>query len=653
MKNSTYTFRDISQLHNSLTSDIIDSDKMLIQVFCAKNNFSSINTIREYFKENFPESHLIGSSSDGVLQADKVYFNTKNVVSFTSFEHSSLKTYLTEHEENFYNSFESGVVIAKSLLEEDTKLIISFADGIHTNGEEYVKGINSVAPEIVLAGGLAGDNGVLEKTYVFDKHKVITQGAVAVSISSKELNVSSGYSFDWMPIGKQMRVTKAIKNRVYEIDNTPAVDVYAKYMGHELAHGLPHVGIEFPLIFKKDGVSVGRAVLLKHEDGSLTFAGNIDEGTEVRFGVGSIETVLNNSDYHTRKILDSMHYKSEAVFVYSCMARRRFMGEHIQDELKMLSHVGDISGFFTYGEFYHANNKNQLLNETMTIVTLSESKNKICSSLADSIESNHHTGVDTQHVIAHLANTVSKELEELNDSLEKRVKESSDYIYEQAYNDKLTGLPNRLSLIKKVLQSIGKMVILINIDDFTTINDFYGHEIGDVVLVKLSKVLKNLVDKNGGEVFKLPSDEFAIIMDVSHSGSTMEDRIKGCIAAVELEEFAVKNGHLAHVSVTVAAALINTEKTGLVNADMALKLAKKAGLSFMIFNEDLKLAKQYEENIRMANTIKDAIHQGKILPYFQPIVDVKTQKIVKYEALVRLSLENEEVLSPFTFLETS
>ena len=78
----------------------------------------------------------------------------------------------------------------------------------------------------------------------------------------------------------------------------------------------------------------------------------------------------------------------------------------------------------------------------------------------------------------------------------------------------------------------------------------------------------------------------------------------------------MSNGHFAHVSVTVAAAFVNEHRTGLVNADMTLKLAKRAGKEYMIFNEDLKLAKQYESNIHIANTIKSAISRDAIVPYF-------------------------------------
>ncbi|MDQ7067141.1 MAG: hypothetical protein Q9M40_03585 [Sulfurimonas sp.] len=84
----------------------------------------------------------------------------------------------------------------------------------------------------------------------------------------------------------------------------------------------------------------------------------------------------------------------------------------------------------------------------MTMLILSEKKHPL--SLVDYREKllRREFTVDAHHAVAHLANTVSRELEELNYSLEKRIQESADYIYKQAYYDSLTGLPNRLSLIK-------------------------------------------------------------------------------------------------------------------------------------------------------------------------------------------------------------
>jgi len=653
MKNATFNFANISELEKQLDKNIIDSSKTLIQLFFVRAEINAIEKVQAYFKKNFPNSTLLGTTTDGIIDGSNVYVNTKSVVSFTMFEDTTLKSCLLKHISYNNNSYETGIALARELTQEDTKVIISFADGIHTNGEEYVNGVSSFAPNITLSGGLAADNGLLDTTYVFNKTDICSDGAIGVSLSNKNLEVSTSYTFDWMPIGKEMKVTKAIKNRVYEIDDISAVDIYAKYMGDELALQLPQVGIEFPLIFERDGVSVGRAVLLKHDDGSLTFAGNIREGDSVRFGIGSIEKILKNSDYNTRKMLERMKYKAEALFVYSCMARRRFMNEYISDELTILSSIGDVSGFFTYGEFFHSQKSNQLLNETMTILALSEGAEKSISTLNTNSQKNYHLGVDAQHVTAHLANKVSSELAELNENLELRIRESSDYIYRQAYYDMLTSLPNRLSLIKKIHDSIGKILLLINIDDFTAINDFYGHSVGDKVLQKLAVILKEHMSGSPAEAFKLPSDEFAIIMDISHLDESIDSKIKSCISRISQENFTISADHKVHVSVTVGAALITENRSGLINADMTLKLAKKAGKEFMIFNEDLELAKQYESNVKMATTIKTAINSDGIIPYFQPIVNIETQEIERYEALVRLVDEKGDVLSPDKFLKIS
>ena len=652
MNNISLSFTALTDLDVSIkSSGVQDSNQTLIQVFCANAQYQAVKDIQQFFQNKFPKSTIIGSTTDGVIHGSAVCTKSNSLVSFTNFNKTTLKSTLVEHQDRYNTSYETGKNIANTLAGEDTKVLISFTDGINTNGEEYLAGISSVDKTLVVSGGLAADNGELKKTYIFNNDKITSNGAVAVALNSKDLNVSTNYTFEWMPIGKKLTITKAIKNRIYEIDNLPVVELYEKYMGKELAGELPRTGIEFPLIFEKGGVSVGRAPLLKHDDGSLTFAGNIQEGELVRFGVGNIEMILRNGDYHLKQMFDKIKYETEAIFVYSCMARRRFLNEYVEEELEVLKALGDVTGFFTYGEFYHSEQTNQLLNQTMTVLALSESSVESHIALSGT-KMKHTMSVNSGHVIAHLANTVSNELAELNENLEKRVQESSDYIYQQAYYDKLTGLPNRLSLIKKLNNSVGKILFLVNIDDFTIINDFYGHDIGDKVLIHLSKILKHrLLDKNA-EVYKLPSDEYAVIMDIHHNQEGIEAEMKEILSMVEQEEF-LFNGHVAHVSITLSAAFINKERTGLINADMSLKLAKKAGKDFMIFGEDLKLAQQYEHNILMATTIKDALANNKIVPYFQPIYNVKTLKIDKYEALVRLIDTDEKVLSPYAFLEIS
>jgi diguanylate cyclase (GGDEF)-like protein len=590
---------------------------------------------------------LIGTTTDGVLQNENIYCATKSVVSFTTFSTTKLRSSIVKLDNSFDMNFNSGTELASKILTDNTKAIITFADGIYTNGEEFLKGISNVDSKVIVAGGLAGDNGEIRTTYVFDKETIIDSGAVGVSLNSDILNVYTEYAFDWLPIGKAMKITKAVKNRVYEIDGIPVVDVYAKYMGKDLANKLPQVGIEFPLITQRKGKNVGRAVLFKHDDNSLTFAGNLHEGEEVRFGVGNVDTLLQNSDYHMKKIVNRIQYKPEAVFIYSCMARRRFMKQFMVDELENLKSLGNISGFFTYGEFFHTNDDNEMLNETSTLLALSEDKRVIRHE--DIPEHQHNIDVSTEQVIAHLANTVSNELAELNETLEGRIKHSTDYIYKQAYFDKLTDLPNRLSLLQAINDLRGKTIFLVNIDDFTIINDFYGHAFGDKVLIKMAQILSKYSVEEGCDVFKQPSDEFALISQKIQTKDEVEQTCRGLIEYVERQEFVI-DSNVIHISITVAAAYLNKIKTGLPNADMSLKEAKRTKKPYLIYNDALQFSQQYEENLKIANEIKSAIENDRIIPYFQPIFDIKSGEIVKYEALVRLEKENGEILSPYYFL---
>ena len=85
---------------------------------------------------------------------------------------------------------------------------------------------------------------------------------------------------------------------------------------------------------------------------------------------------------------------------------------------------------------------------------------------------------------------------------------------------------------------------------------------------------------------------------------------------------------------------------------MTLKLARKENKKFLLYNEDLELTRRYEENLAKVQKIKEGLRSGGIMPFFQPIVDIKTGKIVKYEALVRLR-SGDEIYSPAFFLQTS
>jgi len=382
-------------------NNIKDSSKLLIQIFTHNNDLTFIKELTRFFLENFPLSSLIGSTTDGEIKDGEVS-TEKTVISFTIFEKVTLKTHISNEFENY---FQAGSDLATNIIQEDSKVIISFIDGLEGNGEEYLNGINSINKQIIVSGGLAGDNAMFTQTYIFTKDKIYEKGVVGVSLSSSELEVFTDYSFNWLPIGQKLKITKSDKNRVYMIDDKTAVETYSYYLGKDISEQLPHIGIEFPLILEKDGIEIARAAIGKYDDGSLLFAGNLHELDEVRFAYGNADKILGKTQYHIDKLYNQ---PIESIFIYSCMARRRFMPEKIENETLIYNQIAPTSGFYTYGEFFCSEKNKELLNQSMTILALSEVDINNRKKVILDIEKNASS---TVQALAHLIHISTEELQ--------------------------------------------------------------------------------------------------------------------------------------------------------------------------------------------------------------------------------------------------
>jgi len=383
-------------------NSIDDSQSLLVQIFTGFCEEEHIRILINELSSLLPKSKIIGATTDGEIMNGKV--STKQtVLSFTQFEHTTLQTYIIKHKKDGYYS---GIDMAKNIIGKDTKLLIAFADGINTNGEEFLRGIASISSDTIIAGGLAGDNAEFKKTYVFDNDTIVTSGAVGVSCSSKKLIVNSLYNFNWQTIGQEFVVTKSINNRVYTLNDRTAYDTYAHYLGEATARQLPKIGIEFPLIIERNGINIARAVIAKHDDGSLSFAGNLKNGDMVKFGYGDTEGILRESEVLISKLRES---PQEVHFVYSCMARRRFLEKGIEYETMPLQDVAPTSGFFTYGEFFTSKG-NELLNQTMTIISLQEGSKTSCP-LQKSYKSNQDYKIySSRNALINLLEVTSQEM---------------------------------------------------------------------------------------------------------------------------------------------------------------------------------------------------------------------------------------------------
>ena len=364
MKTYNYTLNDKS-LDSLIDFPVFEKEKnILIQIFCGEKK-DVLEKILKEITNKLPQAICIGSSTDGEINNAEISI-LKTVISISTFENTTLKT--THIEEK--DSFKNGALLASELCCENTKLLLTFTDGDTTNGEEFLNGIASINEKVLVSGGMAGDNAHFTQTFISSQNNILTRGSVGVSFNSDILKVYNAYNFNWSPIGIEHEIEEVEGNRVYKISGLTPLDFYEKYLGEHVARTLPATGIEFPLIVQKNNIPLARAVIAKHEDGSLSFAGNLYKGDIVKLGFGNVELMMNNplkSLFNKSKIKNT-----ESFFIYACMARRRYMPNLIDTEISPFSKIASTSGFFTYGEFYHHYSHNELLNQTLTVLSLSE-----------------------------------------------------------------------------------------------------------------------------------------------------------------------------------------------------------------------------------------------------------------------------------------
>ncbi|MGB5866510.1 MAG: FIST N-terminal domain-containing protein [Arcobacteraceae bacterium] len=359
MKTYNYSFQN-EQFTTTIDFSLFkEEENILIQIFCGEDK-NTLKYLATLFKENLPQAICIGTTTDGEIN-DAIISNMQSVVSISVFKETSLQAELIEGDD----CFNTGFAIAKKIVQNNTKLLITFTSGMDTNAEEYLKGIEEYDNNIIVCGGMAGDNGLFKETSISLGEKVVSQGYVAVTLNSDILQVNNGRKFDWIPIGLEHTIDKVEGNRIYSISGMKPSEFYRKYLGESVTQ------TEFPLIVERNGIPTARAVLKEHRDGSLSCGGNLRKGDIVRLSFGDAEAIMSNS---LNSFANLASYPIETFYIYSCMARRRYMGDLIKVETQPFADVAPTSGFFSYAEFYHEKGHNELLNQTLTIVALSEEK---------------------------------------------------------------------------------------------------------------------------------------------------------------------------------------------------------------------------------------------------------------------------------------
>lgn len=196
-------------------------------------------------------------------------------------------------------------------------------------------------------------------------------------------------------------------------------------------------------------------------------------------------------------------------------------------------------------------------------------------------------------------------------------------------------------------QRIGDTLLLLDINNFNIFNKIHGFLYGDKILKEIGINLHFLLGKEH-EIYKLSSDRYSVLIK-GYDESYIENLIVQMFAFFDMTEIVV-DGEENTVSFNIGIAKIDKGSENIIDAEYALDISKYSGKHFRVFySSQMENIKEEKHDIERMNKTKEYIYKDMIIPYYQPIVDVKTQQFYKYEALARIH-DGDTVITPDSFL---
>lgn len=333
-------------------------------------------------RTQYPNAHVVGCSTAGEICGTSVLDDsvTATAVEFEATQIQAAQADIRDAKD----SHACGERLAGALPQQELVHVVAISDGIHVNGSELVRGMLKRLPTgVTVTGGLSGDGERFQETLVFLDDAPASGRVVALGFYGRRLKVGYGSLGGWDPFGPERLITRSEGNRLYELDNQPALPLYKRYLG-EHAAGLPATGLLFPLSLRAQagGRELVRTILSIDEGAqSLTFAGDVPEGTYARLMKANFDRLVDGALGAAKTSYEALGSRSpDLALLISCVGRRLVLKQRTEEELEAVrSVVGDrtvLTGFYSYGEICPAapNANCELHNQTMTITTFSESE---------------------------------------------------------------------------------------------------------------------------------------------------------------------------------------------------------------------------------------------------------------------------------------
>lgn len=515
------------------TDRVSSTGRRMFQIYSEILKPAVIQEVTDAIEECFPDIPYIGCSTSGNI-IDCELAGDITVVC-TDFE------LLTTRFEIFqYDMAKQSVDEITAQIVEETKknpwvkaieMYFTIPEGSTT---QFCDGLKDIREDIQIFGGVScsdditsDDSCVFTKAYGFSETSI-----VIVFYGGEDFHVDSIKVTGWKPLGREFHVTKSQGSLLQELDGIPAYDVYRKYLNINNDENFFYNTLEFPLFYEHNDTTILRTPVSSNADGSLNMTSDMDIGSVVRISYGDPSTMVDSIRHDSQRLAQ---FGPDVLHIFSCAARRTFWTNREPTyEIEPLYDISTSCGFFSHGEFLRTKGSLNQHNVTLVIAAMREGEKKASLAVPQAQDNYTMSRVPLVSRLATFISVTSQELENTN----KQLALVNDKLKMAAIIDGLTGLYNRKEIqgqIEKALADVKReqfSLVMLDIDNFKQVNDTYGHQEGDSVIVALADILRNrrtgLMQSSG----RWGGEEFMVLLRGTDSSSAayIADLMRECFA---------------------------------------------------------------------------------------------------------------------------
>lgn len=655
MKSISFIYSSDRRFEELIQANELDADKSyLIRIHTCVHNCNTIMPFVDKILSYLPCSHIIGSSTSGVILNGEILTDCC-MVSVTDLGSASVRTFIKDipslNNENTISGAELADSVCYNVGNSASDIMLSFFAQPFAGIGEFVERINTNIPDMQVIGGVANTpdiqvlNTTRQHSFVFTEKSASLSAVACAVIGSEKMSVYSDIIYVTEPVGKSHTITEADGMIIRSVDGQNAVDWYQEMLGvnfDEMSDSAD-ITVTFPIVKENQNnipwaiayspQTPADSVFADEPEPVMFVPSEAKAGDKIRISYSSIQTTM---EVCKNVCLNISAHPSEVLFGYSCVSRQNMFSNCAKWELLPFVKT-NMSGALVAGEIGNINNVNLYCNYSFAIASLSESNNSVKLDI-DALDDNANTLVNNQlNIIEYLLRNNN------SDQTPDMVRQQKE-IKSSLFIDEDTGLGN----VTKYMfdYNVGKFdkICMITIRNEGLLKAFMSES---KFLIYFNRFHKSIMEFIGDERYRCYIYKKTALIITAHSEIACDDFI---VMLTKLQNYVSDYKFSSYVPVSEFSVVMN-ETEMIKKAELALNRMRAKKHCFLTYTAELGLEQFNAQKMKMIRILNDAISNNRVVPYFQGIHDNKSKNIRMYEALMRIEDSDGNTYLPYQFMD--